>query len=633
MIFARKLWHLLVAIKDGLVLLLLLLFFLALYAVMSGRPSAGQVRDGALLLKLDGAVVEEPSESSPLAFLTAGGVPANEYRARDVVRALDAAATDDRVKAVVLDLGRFSGGGLVHMQDIGAALDRVRAAKKPVLTWAMGYADDALMLAAHSSEAWIDPMGGAFVLGPGGQGLYYGKLLERFKVNAHVYRVGTYKEYVEPYLRNDMSAPAREARTAVAGALFDAWKADVAKVRPKANLALVTQDPAGWYKASGGDGAAAALSAGLVDKIGDRVSFGKRVAALAGADNDDERPGSFAHSNFKAFLAAHEPATSGKAIGVVTIAGEIVDGDAGPGTAGGDRIARLLDDKAAKDIAALVVRVDSPGGSVTAAEVIRAAIERQKARGIPVVVSMANVAASGGYWVSTPATRIFAEPGTITGSIGIFAIITSFEKTLADYGVTADGVRSTPLSGQPDIVGGFTPALDDLLQSTIERGYGRFVALVAKSRGKTVEQIDSVAQGRIWDGGTARQNGLVDQFGSLDDAIAFAAASAKLGKGDWHPLYLGQNNGAYGSMLEKLMGEPDSAPPNEGDLFAVLAARQQGLVARALGDAERIMGVRGAQAYCLGCPESAAPARVSLAGRPGGGLGLLAWLRALGTIN
>jgi protease-4 len=625
MIFARKLWHLLVGIKDGLVLLFMLLFFLALYAVMTGRPSAGQVRDGALLLKLDGSIVEEPAESTPLAFLTAGGLPAHEYRARDVVRALNAAATDGHVKAVVLDLGRFTGGGLVHMQDIAAAIDRVRAAKKPVLTWALGYGDDALMLAAHSSEAWIDPMGAAYVMGPGGQSLYYGKLLERFKINAHVYRVGTYKEFVEPYLRNDMSPPAREARAAMTGALFDVWKADIAKVRPKANLKLVTEDPAGWYQAAGGDGAMAAKSAGLIDQIGDRVTFGKRVAQIVGSDNRDERPGSYAHSNFKAFLAKHEPGTAGKAIGVVTIAGEIVDGNAGPGTAGGDRIAKLLDAKAASNIAALVIRVDSPGGSVTGAETIRAAIERHKARGIPVVVSMANVAASGGYWVSTPATRIFAEPGTITGSIGIFAIIASFEKTLADYGVTADGVRTTPLSGQPDVFGGFTPALDSLLQSTIERGYGRFVGLVAKSRGKTPQQIDTIAQGRIWDGGTAHQIGLVDQFGSLDDAIAFAAASAKLDKGHWHPMYLGQKTGGYETLLEKLMGDSDSEPPNEGDLFAVLANRQSGIIARAAADAQRMIGVRGAQAYCMECPVSAAAVR-----QPDGGkAALLTWIKAL----
>ena len=213
MIFARKVWHLLVGIKDGLALLFLLLFFGVLYAVLMSRPSPGQVREGALLLKLDGAVVEEPEASDGFSALLGGALPSKQYRARDLVRALDAAVGDDKVKAVVLDLSRFTGGGLVHMEEIGAALDRVRAAKKPVLTYAFGYADDGVMLAAHSSEVWVDPMGGAFVTGPGGKHLYYGKLLERLKVDAHVFRVGTYKSAVEPYIRGDMSPEAREAST------------------------------------------------------------------------------------------------------------------------------------------------------------------------------------------------------------------------------------------------------------------------------------------------------------------------------------------------------------------------------------------------------------------------------------
>lgn len=603
MVFAGKLWRLLVGIKDALALLFLLLFFLGLYALLMARPNPGQVREGALLLKIDGSVVEEPEVASPWAALAGGDAPVRQYRLRDLERALDAAAKDDDVKAVVLDLSRFTGGGLVHMEELGAALDRVRAAKKPVLTWAFGYADDGVMLAAHSTEAWIDPLGGAFVLGPGGQQLYFAKLLERFKVTPHVYRVGTYKEYVEPYLRNDMSEPARAARTAVYGTLFDSWKADVKKARPQANVELVTRDPAGWLKAAGGDGATAAKNAGLVDKIGDRVAFGKRVAELVGEDKQDPRPGTFAHSSYKAYLAAHRPSTSGKAIGVVTIAGEIVDGKAGPGKAGGDRIADLLDGKDATDLKALVVRIDSPGGSVTASERIRTAIERQKAKGIPVVVSMANVAASGGYWVSTPASKVFAEPGTVTGSIGIFAVLTSFEKTLAQYGVTADGVRTTPLSGQPDLLGGFTPELDALLQSTIERGYQRFIGLVAKARGKTPEQVDTIAQGRIWDGGTARQLGLVDQFGGLDDALAYAAKEAKLEDGKWHAVYLGEKANAYQSLLEKLTQDEDAAPPEEeGDIFARIAARQQGMVGRALVQAEHLLGGSGMQAYCLECP-------------------------------
>ncbi|PLK24224.1 signal peptide peptidase SppA [Novosphingobium sp. TH158] len=606
MAFASNLWRVLVAIKDGLALLFLLLFFIVLFGVLSSRPNPGSVREGALLLKLDGSIVEEPSAVDPFAALTSGGLPAKEYRARDLVRALDAAAKDEDVKAVVLDLSSFTGGGLVNVMEVAEALDRVKAAKKPVLAHAFAYADDSLMLAAHASEVWVDPLGGAFVLGPGGHNLYFGKLLERFKVTPHVYRVGTYKDFVEPYLRSDMSPEARAAREAVIGAVFEQWKADVAKARPQAKLDLVTKEPAAWYRASGGDGAEAAKTAGLVDRIGDRVAFGKRVAEVSGKDVYDARPGSFAHSTLRAYLAANPEETPGKKVGVITIAGNIVDGKAGPGTAGGDRIAELLDGKEGKDLAALVVRVDSPGGSVTASERIRQAIERQKAKGIPVVVSMGNVAASGGYWVSTPASRIFAEPGTITGSIGIFAVIASFEKALAEYGVTTDGVRSTPLSGQPDLLGGFTPELDGMLQSNIERGYQRFTALVGQSRKLSPEQVDAVAQGRVWDGGTARQKGLVDEFGGLDDALAYAARQAKLGDGDWHPVFLGAKDKQANSLLLALLAggddDEDSVPPEQGDLFAMVAERQQAVLARLVSDAQRLVASRGMQAYCLDCP-------------------------------
>lgn len=610
MIFARKVWHLLVAIKDGLVLLFLLLFFLGLYAVLTTRPSAGVVRDGALLVNLDGAVVEEPAEIDPLDLLLSGAEPEKQQRARDVARAIRAAATDDRIRAVALDLSKFSGGGLVHMEEIGAAMDAVRAAKKPVLTYAGAYADDGVMLAAHASEVWVDPLGGAFVAGPGGNHLYFGPLLERLKVNAHVYKVGTYKDFVEPYTRDSASEPSREARKALYAALWEEWKANVAKARPKADIARVSGDPVGWLKAAGGDLAQAAKAAGLVDQIGDRVAFGDRVREIAGADPASDKPGSFAHTTLAAMLAAHPEASSGKAVAVVTVAGEIVDGKAGPGTAGGERIARLIDKANADDAPALVLRVDSPGGSVMASEQIRAAIERFKAKRRPVVVSMANLAASGGYWVSTPAQRIFAEPGTITGSIGIFALIPSFERTLAQYGVKGDGVRTTPLSGQPDVLSGFTPEVEQMLQATIENGYARFIGLVAKSRGKTPQQIDSIAQGRVWDGGTARQNGLVDQFGGLDDALAFAAQAAKLGN-DWHPQFYGRSDNRYASLIDRLGGDEDEAGDGAqgGDLAGFMAARQQDRLGQALGSLKRMLASRGAQAYCLDCP--IAPGAVS----------------------
>ena len=601
MAFARKVWKLLVAIKDGLALVFLMVFFFALYALLTARPSPGDVRDGALLLDLKGAIVEEPHVVDPLAALIATQAPTKEYRARDVIRALRAAAKDDRIKAVVLDLSRFTGGGMVTLQEVGAALDAVRAAKKPVLTHAIAYSDDSMLLAAHASEVWVDPLGGAFVVGPGGSNLYFGALLQKLKVNAHVYRVGTYKDFVEPYIRNNQSEPAREARTALYDAVWAEYRRDVAKARPKADIARVTGDPVGWVKSAGGDLALAAKSAGLVDRIGDRTQFGARVAEIVGEDPLDPMPGKFVSTAFDPWLAANPLETPGKAIGVVTIAGEIVDGKAGPGSAGGDRIAKLIDEAGAnEDLAALVVRVDSPGGSVLASETIRAAIARQKAKGLPIAVSMANLAASGGYWVSTPANRIFAEPGTITGSIGIFAVVPSFEKTLADYGVNGDGVRTTPLSGQPDFLTGFTPEVEAVLQANVENGYARFLDLVGRARGKTPQQVDAIAQGRVWDGGTARQNGLVDQFGGLDEALAWAAQAAKLKDGEWHALYLGKDVNPYQSLLERFSGEDEDAAP-AADFAALTARRQQALVGQALDQFKRLLGASGMQAYCLEC--------------------------------
>lgn len=608
MIFARKVWQLLVAIKDGLALLFLMLFFGLLYMLLTARPSPAEVRDGALLLRLNGTIVEEPAVRDPFDALLSTSVPSAEYRTRDLVRALEAAAKDDRIKAVVIDLSRFLGGGQVSLIEVGAAMDKVRAANKPVLAWAVGYADDGVMLAAHASEVWVDPLGGAFVLGPGGNRLYYGQLLERFKVTAHVFKVGTFKDAVEPYVRNQMSEPSREARRALYATVWEQWQANVKKARPKADIVQVTADPVAWLKEAGGNAAEAARAAGLVDRIGDKIAFGERVKALAGEDPLSELPGKYAHTALGPWLAANPVEATGTAIPVVTVAGEIVDGKAGPGTAGGDRIARLIDEATASDAPALVLRVDSPGGSVMASEAIRTALERFKAgkegKARPVAVSMVNYAASGGYWVSTPAQRIFAEPDTITGSIGIFAVFPSFERALADFGVTGDGVRTTPLSGQPDLLTGLTPEVEGMLQANIESNYGRFLALVGKARGKTPAEIDRIAQGRVWDGGTARQLGLVDEFGGLDRALAWSAAQAGLKDGAWHAAYLGEDGNPYGSLLERLMGddEDDAGEETARDFVALSAASQQAQVRAALASFERLFSVRGAQAYCLECP-------------------------------
>ncbi len=598
--FAGRVWRLLVGIKDGLVLLFMLLFFALLFSILTARPSPAEVREGALLLDLDGIIVEERTPVNPFQALLSGTAPVSEYQSRDLVRALDAAAEDERIKAVVLDLEGFMGAGQVHLAEVGEALTRVRAADKPVLAYATAYGDDGVFLAAHASEVWINPLGGAVVAGPGGDRLYFADLLERLKINARVYKVGTYKSAVEPFTESTMSEPARENAQALVDALWEEWQAKVKKVRPAANLDMIVSQPAEWVEAANGDLATAARNAGLVDTIGDRVAFGKRVAELAGEDEWDEMPGSFASTDLGAWLVENPIPTAGKEIGVVTVAGSIVDGDSEPGTAGGDRIARLLDEALDRDLAGLVVRVDSPGGSALASEQIRNAIQRHKARDIPVAVSMANYAASGGYWVSTPADRIFAEPETITGSIGIFAMIPTFERAAADIGVNSAGVATGPLSGQPDIIGGFTPEVDRILQSSIEDGYEDFLTRVAQSRNMTRDQVDTIGQGRVWDGGTARQIRLVDQYGGLDDALAWVAAQAELGEGDWAPVYLGAGESTADTILRQMLVGDQEAGGR--DVFAYLADRQRASAAGMLIDAQMLLGTKGAQAYCLGCP-------------------------------
>jgi protease IV len=597
--FMKGAWRILVGIKDGLALLLLLLFFALLYALLSSGPNPGAVRDGALLLKLDGVIAEQPVAVNPLNALLGQEAPIREYRQRDIVRSLDLAVTDGRVKAVVLDLSKFMGGGQTSLAAIGERLDAVKKAGKPVYAFAGSYADDGYQLAAHASEIWLDPLGGVLPTGPGGSRIYYKGLLDRLGVEAHIYRVGTYKSAVEPYMRADMSPESKEATKAVYDEIWGQWRADVAKARPKAQLDALIVSPAATVEAAKGNLAQVALSNGLVDKLGDSIAFGAYLAAKLGTDRN-ETIGGFAASTPDALLASKNPYKSGDPIGVITVAGTIVDGKAGPGTAAGDTVADLIYDALKDDeLKALVVRVDSPGGSVTASERIRLALMAAKERKLPVVISMANLAASGGYWVSTPADVIFAEPSTITGSIGIFGIIPSGKDALAKWGVTTDGVRNSPLAGEPNVLGGISPEFDRLAQSVIEKGYRDFLDRVATSRKKTPEQVDAIAQGRIWAGGTARQLGLVDRMGDLDDALAEAARLANLGKGDWHARYIDPQPDLASGLLGAFVSVESNVPPM--DLFARAAWEQQMALSQVTSDLKMLSGVKGAQVLCLEC--------------------------------
>lgn len=598
--FARMAWKFLVAIKDGLVLIAMLLFFAALYAALSSRPNVASISDGALLLDLGGVIVEESSQPGFSTLLTGGNNLTGEYQLRDIVQVLEASTTDDRVKAIVLDLDGFLGGGQTSLTSVGEALAAAKKAGKPIYAFASFYSDDAYQLAAHADEIWMDPMGGIVFSGPGGSRLYYKGLIDQLGVTANVYRVGTYKSAVEPYLRADQSAEAKEAGAALYSTLWENWLGQVKKARPQALINAYANDPATLITEADGDYVKIAKQLKLVDKIADKVAFNRFVAEKVGVD-ELPSPDSFKSIDYAAYVADNPVEESGSPIGVVTVAGEIVPGNAGPGTAASGRIAKQIYKALEEDdLKALVVRVDSPGGSAFASEEIRLALLEAKKMKLPIVVSMGDVAASGGYWIAAAGDHIFAEPDTITGSIGVFAVLPSFEKALSKWGVTADGVKTTPLSGEPDFLGGFGEDVNSILQAGVEDSYRDFTNLVAKARNKTPEQVDEIGQGRVWDGGTARQLGLIDGFGGMDEALAEAAKRAKLADDQYYPKYLDAPVEINFNLFSGIPFAKQEAEPVTG-IVGWVARQQKVAFAQALSTAQGLLTREDVQALCLEC--------------------------------
>jgi protease-4 len=600
--FVRAIWKLLVGIKDALVLILMLIFFGGLYSALSAKPAP--VKDGVLDLNLNGSVVEQPARAHWSDV--ASGNRLGQYRLRDLVEVLNKARDDSRVKAVALDLDGFTGGGQTTIGDLADAVRRVRSAGKPVIAYGVGYTDDSYQLAAAASEIWLNPLGAVLIAGPGGSNLYYKGLLDKLGVTANVYRVGTYKSAVEPFIRNDMSPEAKQNYMALDQAELESWRQSIKQARPKANIDAFLTNMNGAVAAAGGDMAKAAVASGLVDRIGSRREFEERLAQLGG--KGDKGTG-FARIKLSSYVTDVVERNPKGPIGIVTIAGDIVDGKAGPGTAAGDTIANEIQDGIDGGIKALVVRVDSPGGSVLASERIRQALLDAKANKIPVVVSMGSVAASGGYWVSTPADFIYAEPSTITGSIGVFGVIPSFQGTLQKLGVGADGVKTTPLSGEPDVLKGPSPEASQLIQAGVNSMYGRFLNIVAESRHKTPQQVDQIAQGRVWDGGTAHQLGLVDGFGGVNEAIAKAAQLAGLGN-ERGIRYLEPPVSFRQELIEALAGEQADTTAVPQDAFASFARAPQQQLATMLAEVRSIMAGPSIQARCIECP-SPTPRRLN----------------------
>jgi protease-4 len=603
------LWRVLVGIKDLLVLLLLAIFFVALSAALSSGKVARVPDGGALVIALDGAIVDQASETTPF-NAASGNVPA-EVQTRDLVRAIDAAAADKRIKALVLELDGFMGAGQANIETVVAALERFKQAGKPIHVWATAYTDDSWLLAAPATRIWANPLGGVILTGPGGSNLYFARALDKLNIDVNVFRVGTYKSFVEPYTRASASPEAKAADQALVNSLWQSWLAEAKRLRPKADIpAYIAQLPQRLGR-FGGDGARAAQDAGLVDQLGSRDEFDAAMVKLVGED-DLADWGHYSGVSLDDYLNAigGQQKSSGDAVGVVYVTGNIVDGEAPRGTAGSATIRAALEEALDKnpDIKALVVRVDSGGGSVTASEEIRAALVAAKADGLPVVASFGPVAASGGYWVGTAADEIYAQPSTITGSIGVFAILPSFPRALNEIGINADGVKTTPYSGEPDVVAGLSPEVRQVLQMGVEDIYRRFLGVVSTARKLPVAEVDRIAQGRVWAGAEAQKLKLVDKFGTLDAAVKAAAAKAGI-KGEPRVIDIEKPVPEWQRALERFGKAEADEQAQARDPWARLMQASRLRMAAAVADLGTMASGRSAtmQAACVECAVAGSP--------------------------
>lgn len=497
--------------------------------------------ESALVLKLQGALVEQ-SRQDPLQKMVdeAIGAPVRETRVRDLLRALDAAATDDRIKVAVLDFSHFEGGELAKLMQIGAAVQRFRAAGKPVLAYADEYSQSAYLVAAQASEVHLHPMGQVGIEGFSTYPLYFRDLIEKIGLDVNVFRVGEFKSAVEPFIRNDMSAASREANRAWLRDLWDVYKQSVATARQLApeKIQRYADRMADLLVATQGDSAQLALQEGLVDALSHRDEFLERVIAESSADEEGgfkgiDQNGYLLAIGREAPVDAHKPT-----VGILVAAGTIVDGDPVEDSVSGDAFAETIRQARLDDtIQALVLRIDSPGGSAFASEVIRRELDLTREAGKPIVVSMGSVAASGGYWIATASDRILASPATITGSIGVFGILPTYQDTLEKLGVHVDGVGTTALAGALRADRKLDPRVGEAIQAMVERTYRDFLLRVADARQLPVDTVAKLAEGRVWSGADALELKLVDGYGEVPDAVKAAAELADLGE-DYQARYL-----------------------------------------------------------------------------------------------
>ena len=514
-------------------ILLLIIFGFVIGALHVSSPVIPA--KAALVIAPEGEIVEQLS-GDPIqrAIDQARGTGHSETLLRDLTDSIRAAANDKRIPVLVIDTEYFEGAGQPTLEELAKAIGAFKKAGKKVIAFGTAFEKPQYYLAAQANEIYVDPLGLVLIDGYESYHMFWKGAIDKVQADVHIFRVGKYKSAVEPYSRPDMSPEAKEETSVFLNSLWQTYQhamVSVRKLKPDA-IATYTSTLSDQIVASGGHSAEVALKAGLVTGIKSRVEVEQLVAQMVG---EDERDGGFkgvSARDYVRFVRAEEKLRSaGTKIGVVVASGEILDGEQPPGTIGGTSTARLIREARMDDeVKAVVLRVDSPGGSMLAAEEIHREIGLLKAAGKPFIVSMGDLAASGGYYIAAPADEIWASPATITGSIGIFAVVPTVDKTLGKIGITVDGVGTTPLSGQQRLDRPLGEDAKKIVQATIDRGYEEFLGRVSSGRKKTRDEVNEIAQGRVWTGADALKLGLVDHLGSFDDAVKAAAKRAKLDK-------------------------------------------------------------------------------------------------------
>jgi protease IV len=530
-------------------LFFLLLVGIVLYLMFSG-PSSVRVPEQSALVLAPAGVVAEQRATYTTADMLLGPVTRSSVL-EDLLSALDRAASDERISALVLDVSDLQGISPAVLETLSDALLAFRESGKPIYAYGEYFSQAQYALVSHADNITLHPMGSLMITGYGGSQLFFRDLLERLRVNVHIFRVGEYKSMSEPFTRMDMSAEARADTQALLDALWERYLGRVSANRGLAPevLQAYADEYAELLTAAGGDMARVAFEQGLIDNIAGRDSFRRQVAALVGVAN-----GSFRQIHYRDYVNATRAAlpVSGDQVGVIVAQGAILPGNQPRGFIGADDLSGLIAqaqvDPAVK---ALVLRVDSPGGSPTASEEIRAALVQVQRAGKPVVVSMGGMAASGGYWISASADEIWASPATVTGSIGVVGVVPTFENALDGIGVGVDGVGTTVLSRGGDPLSGLNETMETVLQSSVDNTYARFLQLVADGRNMSTEEVDVIARGRIWTGEQALAIGLVDGLGDIEQAVAVAASLADISQ--WQTVYISRPLSFGEQLLTQMM--------------------------------------------------------------------------------